>query len=54
MEDAIIVELKSIDAIALVHEAQILMYMKFAQKKIGLFINFNVLMLKYRIRRFIK
>src|SRR3989338_1444131 len=36
VEDTVIIELKSIDAFAPIHEAQILTYMKFANKKIGL------------------
>ncbi len=54
VENLVIIELKSVDAISPVHVAQILTYMKFAEKKIGLLINFNVLRLKDGIRRFIK
>ena len=53
VEDLIIVELKSIDALLPIHEAQILTYMKFSQKKLGLLINFNVTLLKNGLRRFI-
>ena len=53
VENKIIIELKSVDAINPVHEAQILTYLKFANKKLGLLINFNVLRLKDGIRRFI-
>ena len=52
VEKAVILELKSIDALAPVHEAQILTYMKFANKTIGLLINFNVKLLKDGIRRY--
>lgn len=52
VENLIIVELKVVDAINPVHEAQILTYMKFARKSIGLLINFNVTVLKNGIRRF--
>lgn len=54
VNNEIIVELKSVDALNLVHEAQILTYMKFANKKIGLLINFNVLLLKQGIKRYIR
>ena len=47
------VELKAQDAILPVREAQILTYLRFANKKIGLLINFNVTVLKNGIRRFI-
>ena len=54
VENKIIIELKSIDAFAPVHEAQILTYMKFANKSIGLLINFNVTLLKNGIKRYKK
>ena len=53
VEDKIILELKSVDALATIHEAQILTYLKFAEKKIGLLINFNVTRLKNGIKRFV-
>ena len=53
VEKEIIVELKSIDSIAPIHEAQMLTYLRFANKKIGLLINFNVTVLKNGLRRFI-
>ena len=53
VEDKIILELKSVDALAIIHEAQILTYLKFAEKKIGLLINFNVTRLKNGIKRFV-
>ena len=53
VEKRIIVELKSIDEITLVHEAQILTYMRFSNIKIGLLINFNVTLLKNGLKRFV-
>ena len=52
VEDTVLIELKSVDAFNPVHEAQILTYMKFAGKKIGLLINFNVTMLRNGLRRY--
>lgn len=52
VEKTVVIELKAIDAFAPVHEAQILTYMKFANKNIGLLINFNVTMLKNGIKRY--
>jgi len=52
VENTVIIELKSIEAFAPVHEAQILTYMKFANKTIGLLINFNVTLLKNGIKRY--
>jgi GxxExxY protein len=52
VEDTVLIELKSVDAFNPIHEAQILTYMKFAGKKIGLLINFNVTMLRNGLRRY--
>ena len=49
--DAVVVETKSIEAIAPVHEAQLLTYMRLGGWKVGILINFNVLVLKNGIRR---
>jgi GxxExxY protein len=53
VEESIVLELKVVDEFSPVHEAQILTYMKFSNKRIGLLINFNVTVLKNGIRRFI-
>ena len=53
IEGSIIVELKSVDQLIPVHEAQILTYMKFSNIRTGLLINFNVTVLKNGLRRFI-
>src|SRR5262249_47430562 len=42
VEDAVIVEIKSIDELAKIHSAQLLTYLKAANKRVGLLINFNV------------
>ncbi|MBI4752959.1 GxxExxY protein [Candidatus Desantisbacteria bacterium] len=47
----IVVEIKALDAIAPVHEAQLLTYLKVGGWKVGLLINFNVPMLKEGICR---
>ena len=54
VENAIVVELKVADGFNPVHEAQILTYMKFAEKKTGLLINFNVKLLKNGIKRYVR
>ena len=51
VEEAIILELKSIENILPVHEAQLVTYLKLSGKKLGLLINFNVSVLKEGIRR---
>jgi len=51
VNDAVIVEVKSVESLAPIHEAQLLSYLKLADCKIGLLINFNVKMLKHGIKR---
>ncbi|GJQ21716.1 MAG: hypothetical protein HBSIN02_20710 [Bacteroidia bacterium] len=53
VENQIIVEVKAIEAILPVHEAQVLTYLRFSGKRLGLLINFNVKLLKNGLRRFI-
>ena len=53
VENKLIIELKSVDAIKKIHEAQILTYMKLAGIETGLLINFNVGLLKNGIKRFV-
>jgi GxxExxY protein len=52
VEEAVIVELKSVDRHDPVFEAQILTYLRVAGKKVGLLINFNSKLLKSGIKRF--
>jgi len=49
----VIVEVKSVEALAPIHEAQLLTYLKLTGMKIGLLINFNVVVLKSGIRRLV-
>ena len=51
VEDQVVVELKAIEKMLPVHEAQLLTYLKFARKRVGLLINFNVALLKNGIVR---
>lgn len=51
VEDEIVLELKSVEVILPVHEAQLVTYLKLSGKKLGLLINFNVVLLKDGIRR---
>ena len=53
VENKVVVEIKTVDAIIDVHEAQILTYLKLGDYKLGLLINFNVPLLKEGIRRFV-
>ncbi len=51
VENAVIVELKSIEQISPIHHAQLLTYLRLSGKKVGLLINFNVPVLKNGIVR---
>lgn len=53
IEDAVIIELKSVDEIAPIHKAQLMTYLKLAGIKLGLLMNFNVTDLKQGINRII-
>jgi len=53
VEDAVLVELKSIEQILPIHSAQLLTYLRASHKPIGLLINFNVLVLKDGIKRIV-
>jgi len=53
VEDQLILELKSVDKVKDIHVAQLLTYMKLAQIKTGLLINFNVQLLKDGLKRFV-
>jgi GxxExxY protein len=54
VENTVIIELKSVEALNIVHEAQILTYLKFAQKEVGLLINFNVTLLKNGLKKYVR
>ncbi len=53
IEDRLIVELKSVEKLQPINEAQLLTYMKLAKVRIGLLINFNVLVLRDGIKRMV-
>jgi GxxExxY protein len=53
VQDLVIVEIKSVEAVAPVHKAQVLTYLKFTGKKLGLLINFNVKWIKDGISRIV-
>ena len=53
VENEVLVELKAIDKLLPIHEAQLLTYLKLSHKKVGLLVNFNTLRLKHGIKRII-
>ena len=53
VDGVVIVEIKSIDALAPIHEAQVLTYLKLSGLRIVLLMNFNVALLKQGLERFV-
>lgn len=53
VENKIIVELKSVDVLAPVHYKQLLTYLRLADKRLGLLINFNEALIKGGIHRIV-
>src|SRR5437867_12427873 len=53
ISDDLILEIKSVEALLPIHQAQILTYMRLASVPLGLLINFNVTKLQSGIRRFV-
>lgn len=53
VERAVVVEIKSIDALASIHTAQILTYLRLSGARLGYLINFNSVLLKNGLRRFV-
>ena len=53
VEQSVVVEVKSVEALAPIHEAQTLSYLRLSGCKLALLVNFNVVVLKDGIRRFI-
>ena len=54
VEDEVIVELKAVESINKIYEAQLLTYLKAMKKRVGLLLNFNVQRLKEGIKRLIQ
>jgi GxxExxY protein len=53
VEEAVIVEIKALEIIAPIHKKQLLTYLKLADKRLGLLINFNVALIKDGITRIV-
>ena len=52
--DDLIIEIKSVDQILRIHECQMLTYLRLSGRGIGLLLNFNTVLLKHGIKRFVQ
>lgn len=52
VEDLIVIEVKSVETLLPVHEAQVITYLKLSGKRLGFLMNFNVRLMKEGLRRF--
>ena len=53
VDDIVVVEVKAVEALSSLHEAQLLTYLKLSARPLGLLINFNVTLLKHGLRRLV-
>jgi len=53
VEDKVVLELKSVQRITPLHEAQLLTYLRLSGKKVGLLMNFNTVLIKDGIKRMV-
>jgi GxxExxY protein len=53
VEDAVIVEIKAVEEVIPIHKAQLLSYLRLANRKVGLLLNFNVQVMKDGISRIV-
>ena len=54
VDDTVVVEIKAVEKLLPVHEAQLLTYLKLSRKRVGLLLNFNVPRLSSGIRRLVR
>ncbi len=53
IEDCVIVEVKAVEALSRLHEAQIMTYLRLSQLRLGYLMNFNVPLFRQGVRRFV-
>ena len=53
VEDEVIVEIKTVEELAPIHQAQLMSYLRLSGKQVGLLINFNVRVLKQGLKRLV-
>jgi GxxExxY protein len=53
VEDSVVVEVKAVEKLARIHDAQLLSYLRLSGKTVGLLLNFNVRVLKNGVKRIV-
>jgi GxxExxY protein len=53
VEDSVVVEVKAVEQLAPIHDAQLLSYLRLSEKRVGLLINFHVRVLKNGLKRIV-
>ena len=53
IDDAVVVEIKAVERLMPIHDAQLLSYLRLSKKRVGLLINFHVQMLKDGLKRIV-
>jgi len=53
VEGVVVVEIKAVEALSRLHEAQVLTYLRLSGRRVGLLMNFNVEVLKHGLRRLV-
>lgn len=53
VEESVIIEIKAVEALTRLHEAQVLTYLKLSKRRLGFLMNFNVMMFKTGLRRLV-
>ena len=53
VEEAVVIEIKAVDRLIPIHDAQLITYLRLSDKRIGLILNFNTKILKQGIRRLV-
>ncbi len=53
VEDSVVVEVKAVEDLAPIHDAQLLSYLRIAEKRVGLLVNFHVRVLKNGLKRIV-
>jgi len=54
IDDAVVVEVKAVEALSRLHEAQVLTYLRLSGLRLGYLLNFNAVQMRQGLRRFVR